>query len=94
MYNRLDRETAGPTDRDILPRHSPRYAYASRGKNCAHRKKIHEITKSKVHVICTKIENVLSYRKLTRTSQGQEVYVKQGQGYLCQGQLGPHRTKD
>jgi len=37
MYNRLDtvpacdRLTYGRTD--ILPRHSPRYAYASRGKN-------------------------------------------------------------
>jgi len=37
MYNRLhiipacDRQTDGRTD--ILPRHSPRYAYASRGKN-------------------------------------------------------------
>jgi len=45
MYNRLDRipacdrRTDGQTDgqtirhTDILPRHSPRYAYASRGKN-------------------------------------------------------------
>jgi len=41
MYNRLDRIPACDkrTDRrtdgrtDILPRHSPRYAYASRGKN-------------------------------------------------------------
>ena len=41
MYNRLDsipacdRLTDRQTDRrtDILPRHSPRYAYASRGKN-------------------------------------------------------------
>jgi len=38
MYNRLDRipecdrQTDGQTDTDILPRHSPRYAYASRGK--------------------------------------------------------------
>ena len=38
MCNRLDtipacdRQTDGRTD--ILPRHSPRYAYASRGKNC------------------------------------------------------------
>jgi len=37
MYNRLgtipacDRQTDRQTD--ILPRHSPRYAYASRGKN-------------------------------------------------------------
>jgi len=37
MYNRLgtipacDRRTDGQTD--ILPQHSPRYAYASRGKN-------------------------------------------------------------
>jgi len=32
---RTDRRTDGRTDRqtDILPRHSPRYAYASRGKN-------------------------------------------------------------
>jgi len=37
MYNRLDTIPAydGQTDErtDILPRHSPRYAYASRGKN-------------------------------------------------------------
>jgi len=39
MYNRLDRIPAcdrqmdGRRDGDILPRHSPRYAYASRGKN-------------------------------------------------------------
>ena len=36
MYNRLDRIPAcdGRTDKpDILSRHSPRYAYASRGKN-------------------------------------------------------------
>ena len=37
MYNRLDSIPAcdGRTDgrTDILPRHSPRYAYASRGKN-------------------------------------------------------------
>jgi len=37
MCNRLDTISArdGQTDRqtDILPRHSPRYAYASRGKN-------------------------------------------------------------
>jgi len=37
MYNRLDTIPACDrrTDRrtDILPRHSPRYAYASRGKN-------------------------------------------------------------
>jgi len=37
MYNRLDRILAcdRQTDgqRDILPRHSPRYAYESRGKN-------------------------------------------------------------
>jgi len=40
MYNRLDRilerdrQTNGQTDgqTDILPRHSPRYAYALRGK--------------------------------------------------------------
>jgi len=39
MCNRLDRIPAcdRQTDRltDILPRHSPRYAYASRGKNAA-----------------------------------------------------------
>ena len=38
MYNRLDRKPAcdGQTDgqTDILRRHSPRYAYASRGKHC------------------------------------------------------------
>jgi len=38
-YNRLDRIPVcdGPTDRrtDILPRHSPCYAYASCGKNYA-----------------------------------------------------------
>jgi len=40
IYNRLDsipacdRRTDGQID--ILPRHSPRYAYASRGKNCIH----------------------------------------------------------
>jgi len=42
MYNPLDRIPTGATDRqtdrhrqtaDILPRHSPRYAYVSRGKN-------------------------------------------------------------
>ena len=41
MCNRIDtipacdRRTDGRTDRqtDIMPRHSPRYAYASRGKN-------------------------------------------------------------
>jgi len=38
MYNRLDRIPAGDRKRtngqtDILPRHSSRYAYASRGKN-------------------------------------------------------------
>jgi len=37
MYNRLDRipacETQTDGRADILPRHSPRYAYASRGKN-------------------------------------------------------------
>jgi len=41
MYNRLDtipacdRQTDGQTDKqtDSLPRHSPRYAYATRGKN-------------------------------------------------------------
>jgi len=37
MYNRLhtilacDGQTDGQTDGQILPRHSPRYAYASRG---------------------------------------------------------------
>jgi len=33
--NFKDGQTDGQTDRrtDILPRHSPRYAYASRGKN-------------------------------------------------------------
>jgi len=44
MFNRLhtipacDKRTDGRTDRqtDIFPRHSPRYAYASRGKNYSH----------------------------------------------------------
>ena len=33
MYNRLDRIPACDGQIDIVPRHSPRYAYASRGKN-------------------------------------------------------------
>jgi len=33
MYNRSDTIAACDGRTDILPRHSPRYAYASRGKN-------------------------------------------------------------
>jgi len=33
VYTQHQCVTDGRTDRDILPQHSPRYAYASRGKN-------------------------------------------------------------
>jgi len=33
MYNRLDSIPACDRRTDVLPRHSPRYAYVSRGKN-------------------------------------------------------------
>jgi len=54
MYNRLDttpaydRQTDGLTD--ILPRHSPRFAYASRGKKltCSQLSLPHGINKKKI----------------------------------------------
>jgi len=57
QYRRVtDRQTDGQTD--ILPRYSPRYAYASRGKNL-------ESAFSKI--ICLRIKRSCASRSLKRT---------------------------
>jgi len=64
MCNRLDTIPACDGRTDILPRHSPRYAYASRGKNY---KKCHSVTrlcsKHALNIaLCLKQEAQLSQR--------------------------------